>query len=333
MKRREFITLLGGAAAAWPLAARAQQEGMRHIGVLDERQRRRPGNSGASRRASARAGRLGWSEGRNIKIDARYAWGARQAQSFAKELVALKPEVIFQVSTTVALALQRETRVIPVVFVGVVDPVGARLVASLARPGGNLTGMVLNEERIVGKWLAMLKEYAPNLARVAVLFNRRVRFLSVYYKVDRRSRCLARSRACGHPISSAADINGTIKALALTPNSGLLVPPDITAAAPRSHHRARCPSSTACGLAYGVLSRRVVSCHTAPTSSEMHRQAAYYVDRILRGTTPADLPVQAPTKYETTLNLKTAKSTRLRGAARATGRRRRGDRVKALGCR
>jgi putative tryptophan/tyrosine transport system substrate-binding protein len=172
-RRRDFITLLGGVAATWPLAARAQQsERTRHVAIL---------MSGAegdaetqARLAGIRQGlsRFGWSEGRNVEIDYRYASASpEQARLLARDLVALKPEVIVAPSVVVATALQRETRVIPIVFVGAIDPVGAGLVASLARPGGNLTGTLLNEEGIVGKWLAMLKEMAPQLARVAILFN------------------------------------------------------------------------------------------------------------------------------------------------------------------
>jgi putative tryptophan/tyrosine transport system substrate-binding protein len=311
LKRRDFITLLGGAAVAWPLAARAQQpEGGRHIGVLlsgsEDDQETQARLSGLRQGL----GRLGWSEGRNIKIGYRYASGsAEQARSFAKELVALKPEVIVTVSTPVALALQRETDVIPVVFVGVVDPVGARLVASLARPGGNLTGTVLNEPTVVGKWLAMLKEYAPNLARVAVLFNSESGSYQSYYKETAEAAARALTiELVPNPISSAADIDGTITALAVTPNSGLLVPPDITAALHRDliialAARHRLPAVYQ--ARFWVESGGLMS--YGPDIIAMHRQAAYYVDRILRGTAPTDLPVQAPSKYETTLNLKTAK--------------------------
>ena len=172
MKRRAFITLLGG-AAAWPLAARAQQsERTRHVAMLMSGAEGDPETQ--ARLAGIRQGlsRFGWSEGRNVEIDYRYASASpEQARLLARDLVALKPEVIVAPSSTVAAALQRETRAIPIVFVGVIDPVGAGLVASLARPGGNLTGTLLNEEGIVGKWLAMLKEMAPQLARVAILFN------------------------------------------------------------------------------------------------------------------------------------------------------------------
>src|SRR5215470_6894906 len=171
--RRKFITLIGGAAAAWPLAARAQQgERMRHVAILMSGAEGDPETQ--ARLAGIRQGlsRFGWSEGRNVEINYRYASAsAEQARLLAKDLVALKPEVIVAPSDTVAAAFQRETRAIPIVFVGAIDPVGAGLVASLARPGGNLTGTLLNEEGIAGEWLAMLKEMAPQLARVAVLFN------------------------------------------------------------------------------------------------------------------------------------------------------------------
>jgi ABC-type uncharacterized transport system substrate-binding protein len=173
LRRRQFITLLSSAAAAWPLAARAQpSERTRHVAVLMSGAEGDPETQ--ARLAGIRQGlsRFGWSEGRNVEIDYRYASAsAEQARLLARDLVALKPEVIVAPSSTVAAALQRETRVIPIVFVGAIDPVGAGLVASLARPGGNLTGSLLNEEGIVGKWLAMLKEMAPQLARVAILFN------------------------------------------------------------------------------------------------------------------------------------------------------------------
>src|SRR5262249_23640377 len=158
MRRRQFITLLGGAAVAWPLAARAQQsERTRHIAVLMSGAEDDPETQ--ARLAGIRQGlsRFGWSEGRNVQIDYRYASASgEQAQLLAKDLVALKPEVIVAPSSMVAAALQRETRAIPIVFVGVIDPIGGGLVASLGRPGGNLTGTLLNEEGVIGKWLAML---------------------------------------------------------------------------------------------------------------------------------------------------------------------------------
>src|SRR5215467_3658897 len=182
LKRREFITLLGGAAAAWPLAARAQQsEWTRHVAILMSDAE---GDlETQARLAGIRQGlsRFGWSEGRNVEIDYRYASASpEQARLLARDLVALKPEVIVAPSVVVATALQRETRAIPIVFVGAIDPVGAGLVATLARPGGNLTGTLLNEEGIAGKWLAMLKEMAPQLARVAILFNAKMDEFAAY---------------------------------------------------------------------------------------------------------------------------------------------------------
>jgi len=206
--RRELLAALGGAVAAWPLAARAQQsERTRHVAILMSGAEGDPETQ--ARLAGIRQGlsRFGWSEGRNVEINYRYASAsAEQARLLAKDLVALKPEVIVAPSDTVAAALQRETRAIPIVFVGSIDPVGAGLVASLARPGGNLTGTLLNEEGIAGKWLAMLKEMAPQLARVAVLFNPKM------YASHRSRAChcahggppdaLARRAAVSHPAKS-----------------------------------------------------------------------------------------------------------------------------------
>jgi putative ABC transport system substrate-binding protein len=173
LRRREFITLAGG-TAAWPLTARAQQdERMRRIGVLasfaeDDPEMR-------ARLAAFRQGleKLGWSEGRNVRIETRYAPAAKtdQAEVFAKELVALQPDVILAHSTPITTALQRESRTIPIVFVNISDPIGSGFIASLARPGGNLTGLLLYEEGIIGKWLAMLKEIAPHLSRAALVAN------------------------------------------------------------------------------------------------------------------------------------------------------------------
>ena len=228
MTRREFITLLGGVAAAWPLAARAQpSERTRHVAILMSGAEGDPETQ--ARLAGIRQGlsRFGWSEGRNVEIDYRYASAsAEQARLLARDLVALKPEVIVAAADMVATALQRETRAIPIVFVGAIDPVGAGLVASLARPGGNLTGTLLNEEGIVGKWLAMLKEMAPQLARVAILFNAK---MDAFEFAAYRQTAEADAHSLGiqlepSPGENAAEIEHSITSFAQTPNGGLLVP-------------------------------------------------------------------------------------------------------------
>jgi putative ABC transport system substrate-binding protein len=307
MRRREFITLLGG-AAAWPLAARAQQsERARRIGVL---------MSGAESDAEMQARlvgfkqgleRLGWSEGRNIRIEYRFASAsAEKAQVLAKEMVASQPDVLVALATASTTALQRETGAIPIVFVGIPDPIGSGYIASLARPGGNLTGLLLYEENIVGKWLAMLKEVSSSLARVALVMNPKTN--TTYYL--KAAKAIAPSLAVDivpSQVETATDIERDIESFAHVPNGGLLVPPDLTAVLHRDliialAARYRLPAVyqarfwVAAGglMSYGT--DRVIA----------FRQAAYYVDRILRGDKPADLPVQAPTKFETVLSLKTA---------------------------
>jgi putative tryptophan/tyrosine transport system substrate-binding protein len=311
MRRREFMTLLGGAAAGWPMAGRAQHsERKQRIGVLMSGAEDDPETQ--ARLVGIRQGlaRLGWSEGRNLQIDYRYASASpEKAQAYAKELVTLQPDVILAPSQVVAAVLQRETHVVPIVFVGVADPIGAGLIASLARPGGNLTGTLLNEPSVVEKWLALLKEAAPNLVGVAVLFDPKAGPYR-YYRgaADAAARSLA-LELVPLPIESPAEIERLISPFASTPNGGLLIPPDLTAVLRRhliialaAEHRlpavyqARFWVEAGGLMSYGV--DRVAA----------HRQATYYVDRILRGARPADLPVQAPTKYETVFNLKTAKA-------------------------
>jgi ABC-type uncharacterized transport system substrate-binding protein len=256
--------------------------------------------------------RLGWSEGRNIRIDYRFtAASADQFQVLAKELVALHPDVILAHATGNAAALQRETRAIPVVFVNVSDPIGAGFITSLARPGGNLTGVLHYEASIAGKWLAMLKEIAPRLARAALVGNPKV-MLTGYDYFLRAAEATAPSFAIelipSH-VENAADIERAIESFARVPNGGLVLPPDSTTNVHRDlvialAARYRLPAIYTARLfvaAGGLMSY-------GTDQVEMFGQTATYVDRILRGGKPADLPVQAPTKYETVLNLKTAKA-------------------------
>jgi putative ABC transport system substrate-binding protein len=312
VKRREFITLIGGAAAAWPLMARAQQgDRMRRIGVLVSLAEDDPELK--PRLAAFRQGleRLGRSEGRDIRIDYRYAPAANadQAQAPAKELIALQPDVIFVHGTPTTAALLRETRTIPIVFAAVSDPVGAGFVASLARPGGNITGFLLYEASIIGKWLAMLKEIAPGLGRVALVANPKTMPYDYWL---RAGEALAPSLAIElvpRHVETAADIERTIESFSRVPNGGLILPPDTTtnvhrdlivALAVRHRQPAVYPAR------YFVAAGGLMSYETDRV--DMNRQAASYIDRILRGAKPADLPVQAPTKYETVINLKTAKA-------------------------
>jgi putative ABC transport system substrate-binding protein len=312
MRRREFIALLGGAAAAWPLAARAQQpDGMRRIGVLMTLAEDDP--EAKARLAGFRQGleKRGWSEGRNVRIDYRYALAGAQAQVLAKELVALQPDVIFAHSTPTVAALQRESRTIPIVFAGLADPIGSGFVASLPRPGGNITGVMQYEASVTGKWLAMLKEIAPSLVRAAFVANPKTAPFYDYYL--RAGKALGPSLGIDVVLSpvenDAADIERAIESFASAPNGGLVLMPDTATAVHRdliialaARHRMPAVYFSRLFVAAGGLMSYGVD------FVDLLRQAASYVDRILRGDKPADLPVQAATKFETTVNLKTAKA-------------------------
>jgi ABC-type uncharacterized transport system substrate-binding protein len=310
MKRRDFITLLGS-AAAWPLAARAQQPSvMPRIGVLvssaeDDLDMQ-------ARVAGFRQGleRLGWSENRNVRIDARFAAGKPdQFEVFAKELILSQPDVIFAHSTPIVAALQRESRTIPIVFVSVSDPIGSGFVASLARPGANLTGLLQYEQGIAGKWLAMLKEIAPGLERAGLMANPKTTVYEYFLRAAQAAAPSLSIEVVPNAVESAADIERVIDSAARTPNGGLLVPPDTTTTIHRdliialaARHRLPAVYPFRVFVEAGGL----MSYGTEQVA--MFRQAALYVDRILRGAKPADLPVQAPTKFETVVNLKTAKA-------------------------
>jgi putative ABC transport system substrate-binding protein len=304
MKRREFISLLGS-TAAWPLAARAQQsDRVKHIGVLSV------GTFPLLKEylAAFRSGLelAGWSDGRNAQIDVRFDT-PEQVHVRAQELVALQPDVILACTTPAALAVQHASRTIPIVFVAVSDPIGAGLVANLARPGANLTGVFSFEDTITGKWLAMLKEIAPHLERVALVANPKT---SPYDYYLRAARMIAPSLAIEivpKPIESADDIEQTIASLARMTNCGLVITPDTTTL---THLDLVVVLSAQHRVAAVYYDKRFVSggglLSYGIDFAAHYRQAAAYVDRILRGAKPADLPVQAPTKFETALNLKTA---------------------------
>ena len=229
MRRREFITLLGGAAAAWPLAARAQQpDRVRRIGVLMGYAE--SDSEGQAQIAAFRDGlqKLGWTEDRNTRIDTRWATpaDAESMQRFAKELVALQPDLILSQTTPTTAALLQETRTIPIVF-ALADPVGSGFVASLARPGGNATGFVGMEGSLGGKWLELLKEIAPRVARVAALFNPETATYAEYYlKSFYAAAASFGVVAIAAPVHDMSELESVIATLALEPNGGLVVPPD-----------------------------------------------------------------------------------------------------------
>ena len=309
MRRREFLSVLGGAAATWPLAAHAQQpDQMRRIGVLVGL----PENDGhiQARLAALRQGleRRGWSEGRNIRIDTRYAPAGAQAQVLAKELVALQPDVILAHTVTVAAALQRETRTIPIVFVSVGDPIGSGFIASLARPGGNLTGLMTFEPGVAGKWFSMLKEVAPQIKRAAFVANPNITTYDYYLRATQGPAASLAIELVPSPVKAADEIKDVIENFARVPNSGLIMAPDVFTVAHADliialAARHRLPTVYAFGY---LVSKGGLMSYGTDRIEEM-RQAASYVDRILRGDKPADLPVQLPTRFETVINLRTAK--------------------------
>jgi ABC-type uncharacterized transport system substrate-binding protein len=314
VKRRAFIALLGGAAAVpsllWPLAARAQQgERMRRLGVLVHGSQTNP--EWQRRIAAFQQGLegLGWQEGRNIDIETRYSGNDfDRLPHLAQELVALKPEVIFANTTPAIRALQQETRSIPIIFVQVSDPAGAGVVASLARPGGNTTGLLFYEDSIAGKWLGMLKEIAPQLTRAALLGNPKGFPYGYFLRIAKAIAPSLGVEIVPVPVASGEDIARSIETFARVPNGGLLCPPDSTVEAHRdlvialaARHRLPAVYAFRDFVAAGGL----MSYSTDVLAQ--FRQAASYVDRVLRGANPANLPVETPTKYETVLNLKTAK--------------------------
>jgi putative tryptophan/tyrosine transport system substrate-binding protein len=311
LKRRDFITLVGG-ATAWPLAARAQQPSvrMRRIGVLEETAEDDKERNSQFAKFREGLASFGWVEGRTVHIEHRFAGAdAGRYQPLAKELVALQPEVILAVSTPVTAALQRETNVIPIVFLGVSDPIGSGFAANLARPGSNLTGIMLYEQGIAGKWLAMLKEIAPRLTRVALVANPRT---TAYDDFVQNATAAAASLAVElvpTPIDNASGIERSIEAFSRVQNGGLLLVPDGTTIVHRDlviALAARHNLPAVYALRFLVTAGGLMSYGTE--LGEAFQQAASLVDRILRGTKPIDLPVQTPTKYQTALNLKTAKA-------------------------
>jgi putative tryptophan/tyrosine transport system substrate-binding protein len=312
MERREFIKLIGGTAAAWPLAARAQQpERMRRIGVLMGYAE--SDSEGQAFVAAFREGlqKLGWTEGGNTRIDTRWATpaDAESMQRFAKELVALQPDLILSPTTPTTVALLRQTRTIPIIF-NVADPVGSGFVASLARPGGNVTGFNVSEPTLAGKWLELLKEIAPRVARVAMLFNPATATYAEYWLNPFKAAAVSFAvEAIAAPIRDRSELDSVFAAQAREPNWGLIVMPDsfpiahrveITSLAARYRVPVVYPFRFFAELG-GLLSYGV-------DLTDNFRRAATYADRILKGEKPAELPVQAPTKFELVINLKAAKA-------------------------
>ena len=311
MKRRDFITLVGGAAAAWPLKAQAQQpERMPQLGVLVQGQKGQV--LGAWEAFTDALRQLGWSDGNNIQIVDRWAANdAAQVHVLATELVSLKPDIIFAVNTLVVAALQHETGAIPIVFVSVTDPVASGFVASLSHPGGNITGFSNFEPTLVGKHIEILKEIAPGITAASDMFNpdtNPAHLSSIYPALEAAARHHA-VELIPAPVRNDADIKRVISSLGDKPTTGLLVAGEpflnvrldlITSLTTRYRVVSVCPFrlfvERGCLISYGN------------DLVEQYGKAAAYVDRILKGANPADLPVQAPTKFQMVINLKTAKA-------------------------
>jgi putative tryptophan/tyrosine transport system substrate-binding protein len=310
MKRREFITLLGGAALAWPLAARAQQERIRRIAVMMSTAAE---NSESKARLAAflqRMQELGWADGRTMRIDVRWpGTDSARVRADAAELAALAPDVILATGTSSLSPLLAATRTVPIVFVTVADPVGGGFVESLARPGGNATGFTVFEYAIGAKWLELLKQIAPGLARAAVLRDaQQISGGGQFGAIQAVAPSLGVEL---NPIDlrDAAEIERALAAFARHPNRGLIV----TAGGLTLAHRELIVALAARHRLPAVYWNRFYVADGGlmaygPDPIDQYRQAAGYVDRILRGEKPADLPVQAPTKYELVINLKTAKA-------------------------
>jgi putative ABC transport system substrate-binding protein len=311
MRRREFISLIGGAVASWPFAARAQQSnGVRRIGVLMGIGDNDPEAKPRVEALQSGLKDLGWTEGHNIHLDYRWTAGdLDRTRLFAKEIVDLKPDIIVVHSTPAVKALLQLASTAPMVFVLVADPIGSGFVASLAHPGGNLTGFMNVDAPMAGKWLELIKEIAPNVRRIALVYNPRTSPYQSYLKSFDETAQKSGVQAIPTPVLDAAELERSITALGQRPDCGLFVVPDVFVQVQREliirlAEQYRLPAiypyrffpESGGLMSYGI------------DTVIIFRQAASYVDRILKGTAPTDLPVQAPTNFQLVINLKAAKA-------------------------
>jgi putative ABC transport system substrate-binding protein len=312
LRRRDLIALIGG-AAAWPMAARAQQgERMRRIGVLMPLAADDP--IGQARITALREGleKLGWTEGRNIRIDIRWTTtgDVESMRRFAKELVALQPDLIVTQSTPITASMLQETRTIPIVFALVADPIGSGFVASFPQPGGNVTGFVTIEPTMSGKWLELLKEIAPRATRVAFLFNPTTATYFEYWLNPFKAAAVSFAvEPIAAPVRDRSELESVIAEQARASNGGLIVMPDTFTDA----HRVEITSLAARYRLPAIYPYRQFTTVGGLLSYgddliDNFRRAPTYVDRILKGAKPSELPVQAPVKFELVINLKTAKT-------------------------
>jgi putative ABC transport system substrate-binding protein len=310
MRRRDFVTLIGGVAAAWPLAARAQQpEQLRRIGVLNVAADDPQGQAELAAFQQALQ-QLNWTDGRNVRIDTR--WGENDLdrdRRYAAELIALAPDVILASGTLSVAALRHVTRTLPIVFVGVSDPVGAGFVDSIARPDGNVTGFMIFEYSLSGKWLELLKQIVPRLTRAAVLRDSANPAGIAQFGAIRATASSLGVDVSPVDVRNAGEIERAVAGFARSANGGLIVTPSASVSV---HHDLIIALAARHKLPAVYPFRSMVTgggliCY-GPDLVDQFRLAADYVSRILKGAKPADLPVQAPTKYETVVNLKTARA-------------------------
>ena len=311
MRRREFIRLLGGAAVAWPLTVRAQQAGqVRRVGVLMPESESAPESKARVAAFHARLQELGWTPGRNLQID--YRWGMgdiERTRTLAVDLVNSAPDALLAVATPSLVAIQKATRTIPIVFVAISEPVANGFVTSLARPGGNATGFTNLEPGFSAKWLELLKGIAPRVSRVALMFNPTTAVIDLFFRSAEAAAPQFAVKTVKSQVHSVEEIEAAMMSLGGDGSDGLIFPPDIFTVQHSKPiveltNRYRLPAvypfrlfAADGGLAsYGI------------DVPDLCRQAAGYIDRILKGERPADLPVQQPTKFQLVVNLKTAKA-------------------------
>jgi putative tryptophan/tyrosine transport system substrate-binding protein len=312
MRRRDFLKVFANSATGWSLAARAQQsERPRRIGVLMAFSENDPEAQSWAGGFREELAKLGWTEGHNIQVDTRWATAnVKSLEQSAKQLVALQPDVILTGSTPATAAMREQTNTIPIVFAMVGDPVGSRFVASLSRPGGNLTGFTPIENSLGGKWVELLKEIAPRVAKVAMVFDPAMApFASYYLNPFRAAAASFGMEAIVAPVDGMAELERVVAASAREPNSGLVVMPD---AFTIGHHtditslaaRYRVPTV----YPFRIFAEVGGLLSYGSSALDEFRRAASYADRILRGAKPSELPVQTPINFDLVINLKTAKA-------------------------